>query len=219
MHAFFKRVLLFVLRHATSAIYCCFSSLPYFHFIRRTRQDQCRITFKIWFIQKVLGINRDVYWPVHYTSKINQYKNIQIGIDTSPGYEPGCYIQGIGKVYIGNYTQIAANVGIISANHDVYDSRKHLPSTVRIGSYCWLGMGTIVLPGVQLGDFTIVAAGSIVTKSFVDGHCVIAGNPAREVKKLIVEKCIRYKNKNEYIGYYAKEEFSKYKDNNLWIKD
>jgi acetyltransferase-like isoleucine patch superfamily enzyme len=38
-----------------------------------------------------------------------------------------------------------------------------------------------ILPGVTLGDYTIVGAGSIVTKSFKDGYCVVAGNPARVI--------------------------------------
>src|SRR5690606_15913447 len=102
---------------------------------------------------------------------------------------PGCYIQAIGKIYIGSYTQIAPNVGIVSANHDLYDSRYHVPKIVTIGKYCWLGMNCIVLPGVKLGDFTIVAAGSIVTKSFENGYCVIGGNPAKVIKLLEHDKC------------------------------
>ena len=45
-------------------------------------------------------------------------------------------------------------------------------------------MNTMILTGVELGDNTIVGAGSVVTKSFTDGYCVIAGNPAKIVKKL-----------------------------------
>ena len=45
-------------------------------------------------------------------------------------------------------------------------------------------MNSIILPGVKLGDKTIVGAGSIVTKSFEEGNCVIVGNPAKIIKKL-----------------------------------
>ena len=111
------------------------------------------------------------------------------------------YIQGIGKIYIGDYTIIAPNVGIISANHDIYDYRVHKKSEVVIGRYCWIGMNCVVLPGVTLGDHTIVAAGSVVTQSFPEGYCVLAGNPATILKKIDPEKCIEYTNEYEYYGY------------------
>ncbi len=45
-------------------------------------------------------------------------------------------------------------------------------------------MNAVILPGVTLGDHTVVGAGAIVTKSFPDGHCIIAGNPAKEIRKI-----------------------------------
>ena len=57
---------------------------------------------------------------------------------------------------------------------------------VIIGEKCWIGMNCVVLPGVTLGDHTIVGAGAVVTKSFKDGYCVIAGNPAKKIKDIEV---------------------------------
>ncbi|MNL61911.1 putative acetyltransferase [compost metagenome] len=54
----------------------------------------------------------------------------------------------------------------------------------------------MVLPGVQLGEFTIVGAGAVVTKSFTEGYCVIAGNPARVIKSLDKEKCLAFAREN-----------------------
>ena len=173
----------------------------------KTRLTQTPITLKYIFWQKVLGFNRSVYWPVHFTSKVSNPYNIYAGIDTSPGYMPGCYIQGMGRVYIGDYTQIAANVGIISSNHDVYDTRKHCLSEVRIGKYCWIGINSTILPNVKLGDWTITGAGSVVTKSFVNGYCIIAGNPAKIIKRLDKNKCIPFYNEHEYNGYIKRDAF------------
>lgn len=176
-----------------------------------TRFTQTPITIKHFFIQKFLKINKKVYWPVHFTSKVTSSHNIYAGIDTSPGYMPGCYIQGIGKIYIGDYTQIASNVGIISANHNLYDTRIHEKGTVKIGKYCWIGMNSVILPNVNLGNFTIVGAGSVVTKSFKEGYCVIAGNPAKLVKKLNPENCIEFENEFKYNGFIKSSEFEKFR--------
>lgn len=189
--------------------------VPFTRFFYETRNTQTPITFRIWFMQKVLGFNRGVYWPVHFTSIIGNPQNIYAGIDTSPGYSPGCYIQGGGKVYVGDYTQIAPNVGIISSNHDIYDSRKKIAKEVRIGKYCWIGMNAMILPGVELGDFTIVAAGAIVTKSFENGYCVIGGNPARVIKELEKDACVPFINEFEYNGYVKSINFEEFRRGKL----
>lgn len=187
----------------------------YFKFFKETSGTQTPINIKNWFQQKVLGYNREAYWPVHPTSIVTGVKNIYVGIETSPGLMPGCYIQGIGKIYIGDYTQIAANVGIISANHDLHDNRLHLPKTIIIGKYCWIGMGAVILPGVELGDYTIVGAGAVVTKSFIEGYCIVAGNPAQKIKDLDKNSCIFHKSKFEYNGYIPAIEFDKFRKRNL----
>jgi len=166
-------------------------------------------------MQKVLGFNKNAYWPMHFSSVVVGANNIYAGIDTSPGYSGNCYIQGGGKVYIGDYTQIGPGVGIISANHKINDSRQHDRSIVKIGKYCWLGMNSIVLPGVELGDFTVVAAGAVVTKSFKDGYCVIGGNPAKLIKTIQKSECVRFENHYKYNGYIKSEYFENFRKLNL----
>lgn len=181
----------------------------------KTKETASPITIKGLFYQKILGFNRNVYWPAHFTSKITHYNNIEIGIGTAPGLSPGCYIQGGGGIKIGNYTIVAPNVGIISSNHDLHDSSMHINKKVVIGNYCWIAMNSVVLPGVVLGDYTIVGAGSIVTKSFKEGYCVIGGNPAKIIRRLDKDKCKFHTNENEYYGYIKKENFIDFKNNEL----
>lgn len=130
---------------------------------------------------------------------------------------PGCYIQGIGGVVIGDYTQIGPHVGIHSNNHDMYENRVDVPRPVTVGAYCWLGMGAQLLAGVELGDFTIVGAGSIVTKSFSEGHCVIAGNPAKIIRKLDPARCVRHESRFKYHGFIAAADFADFRRNELLI--
>lgn len=177
------------------------------------------VSFDFWFIQKILNIggNKNAYWPVHYTSKVVYPERILVGIDTSPGIMKGCYIQGEGGIDIGDYTQVAPNVFIVSSNHDVYDSRFSIQKKVVIGKYCWLGAGCKILPGVTLGDFTIVGAGAVVTKSFPEGYCIIGEVPAKKLKELEIERCDRYELQPKFHGYIPEKNFDNYRKKHLNI--
>ena len=191
--------------------------LPYFRFIHDTQEANDRISFGRWYKQKVLGYNREAYWPTHYTSRILGAHNILVGVGTNPGFVPGCYIQGSGKLYFGDHVTMGQNVGILSGGHDIYEHKKQFASVTRIGSYTWIGMNSMILPGVELGEKTIVGAGSVVTKSFPEGNCIIAGNPAKVIKKLDPEKFVEIKYKQEYVGYIKKEKFEEYRKKHLDI--
>jgi acetyltransferase-like isoleucine patch superfamily enzyme len=188
-------------------------TVPFFRFIYETTDYQNRPNFEFWFKQKVLnwGGNKRAYWPVHWTSKVYDPEKITVGIDSYPGIMGGCYITGRAGLVIGDYTQIGPNVVIVTANHDLYDLRVPVEGPVKIGKYCWIGAGAKIMPGVILGDWTTVAAGAVVTKAFPEGHCLVAGVPARKVKDLEKEKCIPYKVVHAYYGYIPAHKFERYR--------
>lgn len=211
--------LIYFLRHPLQFPIVLLIKLPFFRFIRDTTDYQCRITFEMWFKQKVLNLggNRKAYWPVHWTSKVYDVENILVGIDAYPGIMNGCYIQGRGGISIGDYTQIAPNVVIVSANHDIYDTRKDICEAIVIGKYCWIGAGAKIMPGVELGDWTIVGAGAVVTKSFKQGYCIIGGVPATVIKEIERSRCVPFENRIRYNGFIKSDKFEAFRRKHLAI--
>ena len=131
---------------------------------------------------------RKIKFPYSPYSTIYSEENLIFDISSLNSFQQkGCYFQNFsGKIYLGKNVWIAPNVGIITSNHDFDDLRKHTePKNVVINDDCWIGMNSVILPGVILGENTIVAAGSVVTKSFEDGNCIVGGVPARVIKKTI----------------------------------
>jgi acetyltransferase-like isoleucine patch superfamily enzyme len=108
--------------------------------------------------------------------------DITVGNMASPGYSPGCYVNGMNGIDLGDNVYIGPGTKIISANHDLSDHSRHVVSPrIRIGSNVWLGANVIVLPGVSIGDNTVVGAGSIVTKS-LPSNVIAVGNPAKVIQ-------------------------------------
>ena len=133
-------------------------------------------------MKKFSKIQRGFYW---LSRKIYEYLC---------GVKLGVYIQNFDHVHIGNNVRIAPNVVIVARNHNKYDISKYDEwEDVYIDDDCWIGANAVILPSVHLGKNTIVGAGSVVTKSFPEGFCVIAGNPAKIIKKL------QHNNKNEVV--------------------
>ncbi len=138
------------------------------------------------FSRMVHKTNTTARFPVTSRMLIASGENIDFHPDDLNNFQTcGCYFQAIGKITIGHGTYIAPNVGLITANHDFTNLDNHLPpKSIVLGENCWIGMNSVILPGVELGNNTVVGAGSVVTKSFPDGRCVIAGNPAKIIKTL-----------------------------------
>ncbi len=182
----------------------CLRNFPFLRPIYDSLDTPSPILLRMLFMQKLLGFNRRVPWPVHFTSKVSGWEYINIGIAVAPGFMGGCYIfaKEDSPISIGDYTIVSANVCIAGYNHDIYDYTK-FPSKggIKIGRYCWLAMNTSIMPGVVLGDHTIVAAGAIVTKSFPEGYCVVAGVPAKVVRRLEPSLCVEGRTQHEFRGF------------------
>ena len=90
-------------------------------------------------------------------------------------------------IYVGDRTKLGPGVIIATAGHPILPELRqkamqyNMP--VRIGSNCWLGAGVIVLPGVNIGDNTVVGAGSVVTKD-LPANVVAVGNPCRVLRQI-----------------------------------
>lgn len=104
------------------------------------------------------------------------------------------HIGAINKVVIGNNVLIASRVFITDHNHGSYSGDDHsIPtslvvkrslssSPVELKDNCWVGEGVCIMPGVTIGENSIVAANSVVTKD-VESNTIVAGVPAKAIKR------------------------------------
>lgn len=83
-------------------------------------------------------------------------------------------------IHVGAYTYITFGTAILA-----HDLTRGLSSDTWIGQNCFIGAHSIILPGVTVGDGSVVGAGSVVTRD-VPAHSAVAGNPARVIKSDIV---------------------------------
>lgn len=112
------------------------------------------------------------------------------GVHTTVGRNFFCNFNGVfldcAKITIGSNVFLAPNVQLYTAAHplDSEERRKmEFAQPITIGDDVWIGGGAIVLPGVEIGSRVVVAAGSVVSKNVPD-DCVVAGVPAKVIKKL-----------------------------------
>lgn len=90
-------------------------------------------------------------------------------------------------IYVGEYTMFGPNVTIATAGHPIlpelrkYYYQYNMP--VHIGKCCWIGAGVLIMPGVSIGDNTVIGAGSVVTKD-IPANVVAYGNPCRVIRDI-----------------------------------
>ena len=105
----------------------------------------------------------------------------------------GASIVAHDRIEIGDDTMTGHYVYITDQNHGYEDLEvpigrqmwKNAP--VRVGAGCWIGTGAVILPGTVIGDHVVVAAGSVV-RGEVPDNCVVAGTPARIVRRFVAER-------------------------------
>ncbi|WP_458404566.1 DapH/DapD/GlmU-related protein [Methanobrevibacter sp.] len=98
-----------------------------------------------------------------------------------------CLAMARGGITIEDDVMLAANVQLLSNNHDEYDRNILLCKPIHIKKGAWIGAGASILPGVTIGEYAIVGAGAIVTRDV--GDCEVAvGVPAKTVKTLDKDK-------------------------------
>jgi len=132
------------------------------------------------FLLRLLGVNvRGSVW-FEGVPLISSPKNLTIGKRVAVGHNAKfiCF----GPVEIGDDCMLAANFTINSASHDVSSLRPYCVSTV-VGSRVWIGLNVCICAGVNVGDDSVIGAGSIVLKD-VASNTVSAGVPCRFIRNI-----------------------------------
>lgn len=129
---------------------------------------------------------------IQFVGSVNS-TNTGIYLGRGSCIQQNAHITCASSITIGNNTALTANVTITDIIHP-YDDISISPmlspiktSPVIIGNDCLLSNNSVILPGVILGNHNIVAANSVVTNIKTDDYCVLAGNPARVIKKFNVK--------------------------------
>ena len=115
------------------------------------------------------------------SASIDHPWNLVMGNLSSLG--EGSWIYCLGPIAIGSNCCIGKNVYLITGSHDVNDLNfGYVIKGIIVDDGCWIATGSYVLPGVNLGKYTVVGALSLVTKN-TEPYSVVGGNPAKFIKK------------------------------------
>ena len=90
-------------------------------------------------------------------------------------------------IYIGERTKLGPNVVLATAGHPIAPQLRQkglqCNQPIHIGKNCWLGSGVLVMPGVTIGDNSVIGAGSVVTKD-IPANVVAVGNPCKVLRQI-----------------------------------
>lgn len=111
---------------------------------------------------RIAGFNR--FWGMH----IHPTAKISFSAKLDKTFPAG--------IHIGSHSILTFGVAVLA-----HDMSRNLRTNTRIGRNCFIGARSIIMPGVTIGDGSIVAAGSIVNRDVPPGS-IVAGNPAKVIK-------------------------------------
>ncbi|MCP9884165.1 acyltransferase [Synechococcus sp. ATX 2A4] len=100
-----------------------------------------------------------------------------------------CRLDARGGIHIGMNVSISAETYLVSASHDPHSETfegLNGPTQIQIDDYAWIGVRSLILPGIHIGHGSIVGAGSVVTHN-VGPYQIVAGNPARPINTRLCE--------------------------------
>jgi maltose O-acetyltransferase len=113
------------------------------------------------------------------------FETKQVSIGDGSFVNAGCWFEGAGRIDIGRNAFLGPQVMILTSVHEIEEdgqvTRVPTPGQVRIGDRCWLGARALIMPGVTIGEGTIIGAAAVVTKDCEPG-AVYVGVPARRVR-------------------------------------
>ncbi len=135
----------------------------------------------IFFIRKTVfllaGLKMGKGSVIHMGCKFFDPRNIRIGQDTIIG--EGAFLDGRDALVIGDHVDIASEVMIFNSEHDLESPTfTAVNEPIKIGNYVFIGPRAILLPGINIGDGAIIAAGAVVTKD-VAPNTIVGGVPAK----------------------------------------
>ncbi len=137
-------------------------------------------------IYRLAGIHIGKGSTIHMGLRLYYPKNIFLGDDSLVG--ENCTLDGRDKLKIGNHVDIASEVMIYNAEHNINDPTfRAITAPVIIKDYVFIGPRAIILPGVTIGKGAVVAAGAVVTKN-VPSLTIVGGIPARPIGKRQLQK-------------------------------
>ena len=121
----------------------------------------------------------DVFTPLY----INYGKHTKIGKNVFINFD--CTFLDLGGITIEDNVLIAPKVSILSEGHPVSPENRHslMVGHIHIKKNAWIGAGAIILPGVTIGENSIVAAGAVVSTSVPD-NTIVGGIPAKVIKEI-----------------------------------
>jgi len=157
-------------------------------FLHPSRRQRLKIVNYLF--QRVLGVNKEFPLEIHFTSIVSSPERIKykggVKFYKSMAVSGQCYFSAYNGIEFGYNVLFAPGVKIISSNHDFTKERMPVKaSPVVIGDNVWLGTSVVILPEVEIGKNSIIAAGAVVNKNVPD-NAIVAGVPAKIVGWLCV---------------------------------